>query len=598
MKKSFFFFVLLLLSVNLLAEKLEVTADVNRTNIGINDVLEYTIEISGKNADRIGTPDLPRLEGFKNIGVSKSSSSSFSIINGTVESSVTNKYTYSLLPQKQGMLTIPSITIKYKKQSYKTQAIKIRVVPGSNEPAPSTRSKTRSHSSNSNQKSEQKLSDNLFIETIISDKNPYQNEPVELIYKIYTKYSISSLSFDETPSFTGFWTEEVYSPKNVNFRRETINDDVFNSMILKTYALFPSQTGNIEIEPLKMNVDIRTEPSSFFDFGSTKSYIISSKPLVIKVKELPSNTPKGFNGAVGSFKLKSSISESSLKVGESLTYTLEISGKGNFNNMQIAELPEINHLRFLDPETQTSVQSNKVNGKKIIRYLVIAQEPGEFTIPSITFTYFDPTLKKYRSLKSDQYSLSVQEGDNIYIPGSTSQSEIQIEGSDIAYIIETNELSSFKSWFDSFLYWVLLFTIFLILPVSMLILKRHMQLSTDLDYQRNKRANRVLKKYLKLAAEFHKNSDPAFYSAVQSGLENYLTDKLKIPRGSRKDEIISTAAKLGFTQSLIDKVNVIFNRCNEARFMPGGFSADNINEDFHKLKNLISDLDKFKIKGI
>ena len=128
----------MLLSVLLTSAELEVDAYANRTTIGIQDVLKYTIQITGAKADKIGTPSLPRIDGFKNTGSSTSSSSSYTMVNGSFQSSVTKEYTYTMKPEKTGKLSIPSITIKYKKQKYKTRAIAINVVPGSNEPAPNT----------------------------------------------------------------------------------------------------------------------------------------------------------------------------------------------------------------------------------------------------------------------------------------------------------------------------------------------------------------------------------------------------------------------------------------------------------------------------
>lgn len=592
MKKYLSLFLLVMLAVSARAAELEVTAYVNRTTIGINDKVTYTIEISGSDADKIGTPALPKLDGFDNQGSSTSSSSSYTMVNGSFESSVTKKYQYSLKPKKLGKITIPSITIKYKKKSYKTSAINLNVIQGSNEPSPA-----QGRIDNTPKSTSGKLSDNIFIYIQISDKTPYQNEAVEVTYTLYSKYDVTSLSFNEEPSFIGFWKEDVFTPKRMNLQRTTRNGEIFNTMKLKTYAIFPSQSGNISVDPLKVDVDIRTESRNIWSFGNTKKYSIASNKVVFSVKELPPNAPSDFTNAVGNFHLNSSISDTNLKVGDSFTYTLEISGKGNISNIDIATLPEINHLRFLDPETSTEIASTKINGKKIIRYLVVAQEPGSFTIPSLTFSYFDPDKNKYTTLRSDKYSLNVLEGDNIYIPGTTSQAAVHLEGSDIGFIIEDREMESYKPWFDSILYWLILFLIFITLPISSMLLKRRIQIAGDIDYQRQKRANRVLKKYLKLATEYHKTSNPGFYSAAQSGLENYLTDKLKIARGSRKEQIIDQAVKLGYPSELVEKINLMFNRCNEARFMPGGFSQENIQADFNSLRNIVADLAKTRIKG-
>ncbi|MDP8220047.1 MAG: BatD family protein [Candidatus Stygibacter frigidus] len=592
MNKYLALLIFLLVAIYASAADLQVTAYVNRTTVGINDNIQYTIEISGSDADKIGTPNLPKLNGFDNLGVSTSSSSSYTLVNGNFESSVTKKYLYSLRAKRIGKISIPSITIKYKNHSYKTDAINLNVVQGSNEPAPS-----QGRINSPSKSTSGKMSDNMFIDIDISDQSPYQNEAVEVTYTLYSKYNVTSLSFNEEPSFIGFWKEDVFTPKRMDVQRTTRNGEIFNTMKLKTYAIFPSQSGSISVDPLKVDVDTRTESRSIWSFGNTKKYTIASNKINFNVKELPAGAPANFTNAIGNFHLNSSISETNLKVGDSFTYTLEISGRGNLSNIDIATLPEINHLRFLDPETSTDINSTKINGKKVIRYLVVAQEPGTFTIPSLTFTYFDPDNRKYITLRSDKYTLKVKEGDNIYIPGTTSQASVHLEGSDIGFIIENREMKSFKPWFDSILYWLILFFIFISLPIASMLMKRQTQIAGDLDYQRQKRANRVLKKYLKLASQYHKSSNPGFYSAAQSGLENYLTDKLKIARGSRKEQIIAQATHLGYPVELVERINLMFNRCNEARFMPGGFSQENIQTDFIALRNIVADLAKTRIKG-
>lgn len=573
------------------AAELEVDAYADRTTIGVQDALQYTIEVTGSSADKIGTPSLPEIDGFTNSGVSTSSSSSYTLVNGSFQSSVTKKYIYTLLPQKTGRISIPSITIKYKKQQYKTRSIMINVVPGSNEPAPATSNPGTSSSTSGSET----LADNLFIDVQVSNQQPYQNEPVTVNYTLYSKYQVTSLSFQNEPAYTGFWKEDVFTPNKINFTRSNRNGQIFNSMVLKKVTIFPSQTGDITVEPLAMNVDIRTESRSFFDFGSSKTYTIKSKSLKFKVKPLPEGAPDNFNGAVGSFSMDSSISESKLKVGDSFTWSVTLTGQGNFNNLELGRLSEINHLRFLDPEISTQVNSDKISGSKTIRYLVIAQEPGSFSVPPLSFSYFDYKQKKYRTLRTSTYQLDVTEGDKIIIAGSTSQSAVHLEGSDIGFIIN-HKLSSLQLWFDSLYYWLLILLLFITFPFTLMLQKRHDSLAADFDYQRQKKAARILKKYLKLATEYQKTSNKDFYAAAQSGMSNYLTDKLKIAKGSRSEEIINIAAAYSMPAELIAQIQALFLRCNEARFMPGGFSAENINQDFDKLKHIITELTRFKLK--
>jgi len=590
-KRTIILTLFLLLLINLSAQ-LEVQSYVDKTKIGLQDYLKLTVEISGEDADQVNQPDLNKLEFFDNFGSSSSSSSSIQIINGKMESSITKSYTYTLRPKKTGKFMIPPITIKYKKKSFTTNPITINVIKGSTEPAPPTSNKLR----NNNQQSSDKLSDNLFITAEVNKSSVYENEPIIVDYKIYTRYEVHDLEFASDPTFNGFWKEDVYTPSRINLKRETRNGMLFNMMLLRSVALFPSQTGKLQIPSMEMNVDIRTQSRSFFDFGTTKRYIINSQPKTINVKELPqAGRPSDFSGAVGDFRLSSNISIKEMKVGDSFTYTLEISGTGNLKHFDAPTLPDIPNLRFIDPEISSEINNNKISGKKTIKYLVIAQEKGSFTIPSVSFSYFDTKQKKYISKQTKDFTIDVQEGDAVFIPSSSAQSLVQMEGYDIGFIIKDTSLKNNIVYLDSFYYWLLWFLVLLSIPVSLFYAKEQEKLAVNLDYVRQKKAKKILKKYMKQALQFAGNNKLEFYTAAQTGLANYLSDKLKVSRGSTIETIIEKIGEKNFQETLISKIEQLFEKCNQARFMPGGFSQENIKNDYAELQDTVGEISKIKM---
>ena len=590
-KQILFMILLIFISLNLFPE-IEIQSYVDKTEIGLQDYLKLTIEISGESADKVNKPNISNIKNFLNYGSSTSSSSSYSIINGKMQSEITKSYIYTLKPQKTGKFVIPPITIKYKKQRFSTKPISITVVKGSTEPAPPT-------SRNFQKKDEQpsgQLSDNLFITAETSKRTVYKDEPITVEYKLFTRYDIANLSFEGEPNFNGFWKEDVFIANNVNFNRVNRSGVIFNVMNLRKVALFPTQTGKIQIPAIKMNVDIRTQSRSFFDFGSTKSYSINSKPITVNVKELPKeNQPLNYSGAVGNFQVSSKISSKEMKVGDSFTFTLEITGSGNLNHFDLPQLPEIKHLRFIEPEITTQISSNKITGSKTIKYLVIAQEKGTFSVPSIDFSFFNPEKKQYLTKRTKSYDINVQEGTSLFIPSSTAQSLVEIEGSDIAFIIGDTKLKTNIIFLNSFTYWLIIFLFLLTIPASMIYAKEQEKLSGNIDYLRQKMANKILKKYLKKSSESAKNNDIVFYTSTQIGLSSFLSDKLKIPRGSSSENIISEMKTKIISEELILRIGNLFEKCNQARFMPGGFSEENIQNDFRELQEIVSEISKRKI---
>ncbi len=593
MKKIVIIFSLLLAFNFLFSNELEVDAYVDQTKIGTSDQLTLTLEISGEKANNVRTPQLPDIKGFRVSGPSTSSSSSYSLINGKMTSEVKQKYIYTLIPKKTGNFLIPPISVKFGKQTYTTDPINIKVVQGSTEPAPPTSSRLRNNRNSTTTSSN--LEDNLFVRTKISNKSPYKDEPILVEYTLYTRYDISNLSFGNDPAFTGFWKEDVFTPTQISFSRKNLDGMLYNTMLMRSIALFPTQTGTLEIPALELLVDIRTQSNSFFDFGSTKRYSIKSKSEKIKVKELPeTGKPSGFINAVGNFNVSSQISESQLKVGDSFTYTLKLSGKGNLKQFDIPKLPEIKHLRFLEPEITTNINKDMISGSKTIKYLVIAQEKGTFDIPAIEFSYFDVQQQKYVTKRSKQFKISVAEGEGSFIASSTAQSSVTQEGRDIGFIIRSDDLQHFKIYFDSMLYWIIFFGILITIPFAVFYTKEQEKLIGNIDYQRQKQAAKILKRYMKQATEMAEKADVGFYASAQTGLSSYLADKLRINRGSTTDQINAEIAAKDISDEMKIRIKEMFEKCNQARFMPGGFSKENIRDDFKLMKEIVSDLVRMK----
>ncbi|MCF7858213.1 MAG: BatD family protein [Candidatus Cloacimonetes bacterium] len=575
----------------LLAQEIEIDSYVDKNKIGISDMLTFTIEISGENVPNISAPVLPEFNDFENLGTSSSSSSNYSIINGKMSSKITRNYSYTLRPVGTGNYLIPPITLEIQNKKFTTDPIHIQVVEGSTEPAPPASSNFRSRTDQSSD-----IADNLFLRVEISKKNVYLSEPIIVDYKLYSRDDIANLAFAGDTNFEGFWKEDVFTPESINFKQETYRDVRYNVMLMRSVALFPTQTGQLEIPSLSLNVDIREKSRNFFDFGSTRRYSIQNDPETIQVKPIPTeNRPADYVNAVGSFQLTSGISETNLKVGDSFTLTIIITGNGNLKQFDVPKLPKVTNLRFLDPEISTEINKNVISGKKTIKYLIIAQEKGNYILPAITFTYFDTDKHSFKTLRTNPIDLAVREGNLPFISSSNAQSIVNEEGADIGFVITNKQIRSQKLYFNSFVYWLIWFIIFLFIPGSYLYSQERDKLKTNADYVRQKQAAKVLKKYMKQASLLVNKNEPGFYTTVQQGLGNYLADKLKEPRGSTTDKIILALTAKQVPPMLLKNVQTIFETCDQARFMPGGFSQEKIKLDFKLVNDTIKEIIKCKL---
>jgi hypothetical protein len=591
MKRILLISILLFISLSLAwSDDLQIEAFVDKTTIGVEDNLKLTIEISGEDANRISQPSLPEIEHLRLIGTSTSSSSSYSIINGRMESTVKRSYIYTLRPVQTGITLIPPISIAHKGATYTTKPISITIKEGSTEPSAPRTSPAQPY-----QDDDESIEANLFIITEYDKENVYLDEPITVSYKLYSQYDISNMSFGSEPNFTGFWKEDVYIPERINFRRTTYQGKIFNVMTLRSLVLFPKRSGNLEIPPLQMVVDIRTPRRSFFDFGSSRRYDIASKPMTITARNLPTaGRPDEFSGAVGDFDISASLSSSSVTVGDPITYTITIDGEGNFKHFDPPPIKSIENIRFIDPEISTELEDNKINGKKVVRYLIIAQEPGNFTIPAYQFNYFDPKSQSYRTIQTAQFSISVEPSDQMFIPRIGSQTGVRLEGSDIDYIITTPSVRSISLIYNSVWYWLVGLLILLTIPLAIFYSNEQSRMMQDGAYYRRKKANRILKKYLLQATKYAEAKSSDFYLAAYHGLCSYLADKLHIPRGSTTSAIIEALKSNKYPTDITENIQAFLEKCNQARFMPGGFSQQQIGSDYETLKKIVNDILKLK----
>lgn len=577
----------------LFAREIEIKSYVDKTKIGLNDRLQLTVEVSGESMSRVSDIELPDIEGFRVAGTSTSRSSSHSISGGRMTSTVTRSNIYTLQPERTGNFLIPPISLQHRGETYTTEPIRIEVVEGSTEPPPPVSQQFRQADPEG-----ERLEDNIFIVADVPQKRVYRGEPLVVRYKIYSRYDLSNLSFVSEPNFEGFWKEDIFFADRMNFSRETYQGRMFNSMLLREIALYPTRTGTLTVPSFSIRADIILRRRSFWDFDSTRRVNLNSEPINIEVRELPSaGRPDNFTGAVGSFSLDSSISDSNVNVGDPVTITLNISGSGNFHHFDPPQIEGLPFLRILSPEikVESSVEGNKIVGSQTISYPAIITQDGELEIPPVKFAAFNPQSQDYYTLASQKFVLDAQPVDfpTLFTAGH-SQQDIAIEGQDIFYIRRQANLQSFNPLIKNWLFILLSLAVVFSVPVSYIYGKERQKIISDTTHLRQRLARKILRKYLKLATTGAKNGDMGFYINAANGLCNYLTDTLKIPRGSTTEEIFETMRSSGYSAECLERTRKIINKCMEARFKPGGFDNNRINEDYQELTSVISILSSQK----
>ncbi len=566
--------------------------------------LTYTLNQRGRDLRTPETPDFDVL-----AGPSEAESSSFSFSNGHRSSTYEKTYTYMLAARQAGTFTIPPTTVKVSGETYTCNGLRIEVLPADKQPSQTSGNQT----SGGQQQTANQSSDNIFIRTIVSKSNVHEQEALLLTYKLYfaNVNGIQLTNNIKFPDFTGFLKQELDQASN-QAELEHYNGRNYQTAVVYRAVLYPQHAGDLTIDPgsfeFVVSVPSQRRMRSFFDSPYDEvSRVVKAPGTTIHVSALPSGKPAGFSGGVGKFTMTPSISQTELQANEAVTIKLDITGAGN---MKLIKTPAVDWPEGFEPydpkvSNNFSTTTAGVSGTKSIEYLAIPRQPGEYTIPAVTFSYFDIEDKAYRTLRTPEYTIRVKRGASESTSGDqqsavvsyTQKEDIKQLGTDIRYI-DTKPLkpASHQSpviHYDHVWLWYVIPLI--IALVLLVVLRKQIQEAADITRVRYKRANKVAKKRLKAAETAMKaNNKDAFYEEIERAAWTYLSDRLSIPTADlNKENITAILKQKGVNDSLIEQVMHVLSTAEFARYAPG---TDHAMEDLYTATtNLINQLEEEKL---
>ncbi len=557
----------------------------SKEKLGINERLrvEFTMNKDGDNFSP------PSFEGFKVVmGPSQSISSSW--LNG--KRSFSKTYSYILVPTARGRFTIKQATIEIAGETYKTLPKTIEVTAAVDKP-------------NSQKTVDDVADESLHLVAEVSKGNPYLNEAVTVIYKLYVSPSISVTNYRplDNPTYNNFWSQDIPVTKHTA-QNGTYKGKPYRFVVLKRVVLYPQKPGKLEIEPLSLEifVDVPTNRRDFFGgrIYTQTTKTVSAGRRTINVKPLPeAGKPANFGGAVGDFEFSVSASKKQLNAAESLQAVVEVSGKGNLKLFQLPE-PELpSALEVYEPEYDEKVTTytSGMEGKVSNNYTIVPSFRGKYPIPSISFSYFNPKTAKYVTLDSEEINIEVMDGpvgtaSENAIVGTPNKQLVVPTGKQFHFIkIKPNLVQiGTKQFFGSNTFYILLFAPLLLIPIAVFSFKKREAIASDVVGNKIKKANKLARKYLSTAKKELGNKE-AFYVALEKGLHNYLKAKLKIETSEfSKEKITQILMDKGVTAEYVEGFINLLKNCEMARYSP--FSDVQMQNDYEKASEIISNLDK------
>jgi hypothetical protein len=546
--------------------------------------LTYTINAE---ANAFNPPDLSDF--YVLMGPSTSYNQSTQIINGKITRSVSYTYTYVLQATKKGNYIIPPAQATIKRTSYESNPVEIEVVPGTASIPPSTQEpseKSAGETVNVN-------NEDLFVRILMNKPEVYQGEHIIATIKLYSRINLSGFDNIKFPSFNGFFKQDIETPPLRSLERENVNGQIYGTGVLQKVVLFPQRNGEIEIDPVELEclIQQRVKRDSrnpfdnffddFFDSYQTVKKTIKSPPLRIKVKPLPETKPATFKGAVGLLKMNASIDKTEAKVNDAINLIIDISGNGN---IKIIEAPVVHFppdFETYDPKISAKITntSNGATGFRKFEYLVIPRHAGNYRIPPVEFSYFDPTTENYKTLASNEFNITVEkaEEEETTVISGFSKEDIKLLGSDIRFIktgkikLRPKDRTIFGSTFFIFCYTgaFALFIAFLIIH------RKRIKRKTNLILVKNRRANKLARRRLKTARFYQKNENrEKFYEEILKAIWGYLSDKLNIPVSElSKETAVKILSQYQIDKSLVNQITELIDTCEYAQYAPAEESA-------------------------
>lgn len=360
----------------------------------VNQRLNLTVllEISGENMQQETPLRMPDLSKFDIIGTASEQNT---VVLDAKKGDVLNQMVYQwvLTPKQSGKIKFGSVLVTVNGKIYKTEPFDINVRDVE---------KKTSVADNS-------TSNDLYLSLEVQDREVYKNESTIAILRAYSR---------DYGSFRNVGNIQVPQQKNarikpVSFAKSEIESSAgMNSQVLAVFMIFPSEEGNIEINPVTASIS-----------NSNREAKIVSNRVKLNVKKLPAGMPETFKNAVGKFDI-AVVNNNATEVSEiqkPVNVTMKVTGAGNFGTLHLPKIVNSNDYIFYPPKitARTTTHQNELSGVVTADYVVVPKKAGLVSINFEDFCFFNPTIKKYVDLGAKSISLDVKTPEEIAAAKST-----------------------------------------------------------------------------------------------------------------------------------------------------------------------------------
>jgi len=547
-------------------------------------------------------------------GPQKGTSTSISIVNGKHSRSTQTTYSYVLLPKSTGKFSLPQAVATVKGSEVTSKVHSIEVVSNGASAASGSQNKSTQDAQSGGQSSGSRPStsasgtvsgEDLFLRLSLSKTSAVVGETLTATLKLYQRVNIAGFEDVKFPAFNGFWSQELQSPTNIEFRRENVGDIIYNAAVLRSWTLIPQQSGDIRIDPAELVclVNVRTgrQSGSIFDDFFQDDYQtirkrVSSSAQTVHVRPVPSGAPASFGGGVGSFRMNAELTRDSLQTHDAASLKVTVTGKGN---IALLTAPDIS----FPPDFEVyDVKTTETRDSKTFEYPFIPRSSGQFTIGPVEYSYYDISKGSYATLRSPEMPITVTRspGDAAEPSGagqliaSPNRKDVKDLGSDIRFIsTDSPKLSRSGSFFvASPAFWIITVLLILLAAALYFALRGIAAMRADVVGSKNRAATKMAHKRLSAARDFlGRDLYTAFYEELHKALLGFVSDKLNMDAADMsKENIAARLSEAGAAEASVTEFIGLLDACEFARYAPSS-GHEAMNAHYESAVNVISAID-------
>lgn len=553
------------------AAALEIVATVDKTEATLEDHILLTVSVSGERS----LPEPPELPPLADFEVAQGGTSSQTrILNGQIESSVS--FTYVLSPRRPGDFTIGPIRVRKKNETAQSEPIRLRILPaatqGTTAEAPVA-----------------------FVEQQVDVESPYVNQPVQYSFRFLRRVQAVEAQWDPPP-FDGFWVEDLGQERQY---QRVLNGQTYLVTEIRK-VLYPLSAGVLEIPSHGLTCKLLLSRRSsgrrgdffgddffenpFFSGREAVTKVLKPDPIRLDVKPLPeAGRPADFSGLVGVFSLSAEIGQERLRVGDSTTLTVTVSGQGNLRDLAQVSPDEIPGCKLYPdkPSLEWKATEDGLQGTKVFKKALVPLQAEEMEIPAATLSYFDPYVQAYRTARTDPIVVTVEkatESEDLRwttqgSPRTSGGAPVQLLGRDILPIHTglAGAGSQVPDRRDLWLYLLCGLTPPAAFGICLGLKNRRERMEVNAHLLRRKAAGRTAAKALDQAKKSLKRpaeeEEAEFYSRLSRALKGLVGDKLHIAAlAFTPEEIGRTLLSQGVDEGLARSFRAFLEELEQLQF--------------------------------